>query len=81
LIRDGEGGYLVSGGAADYAEKIATLIADKTQRSEMGRRNRDIIKSFDISNVLGIMEREYAIESRETGREKTNLEVSEVQHI
>lgn len=60
LIKDGEGGYLVSPKAVNgYVEAIKKLRGSKELRSKMGKVNYETVKQFDSTIVKEQMKRIY----------------------
>jgi glycosyltransferase involved in cell wall biosynthesis len=54
LIKDGEGGYLVdSGDVNGFAERIRELVKNTNLMKEMGSRNKENIKRYDLKYVKG----------------------------
>ena len=61
VIISGENGFLVKpGDEADLANKIETLIDDRSMRKKMGRKNLDkVMENYDIPVVAAKFEMEY----------------------
>jgi len=64
IVRDGAMGFLADG-PDDWVDRLSTLIADSSLRSQMGRRGRQYVRAYDVG-VIG--ERLLAIVTGAGGR-------------
>ena len=61
LIVDGENGFLVPVGDVDrLAQAVLKLAADKELAARMGKKGREMVKSYALEQVLAEMEQVYA---------------------
>ena len=64
IVHDGENGYLVSGDDVEtLAKRLAALIDDAELRESMGNKSRELARSYDWGEIMGVYDELYRCEA------------------